>query len=170
MARLIDLGVPEPSNLVGAQSEVNGEVSISSSCLVGEEEQIDPNLGLFSEALTCYPIATQLARYLDLNSLHELSRTCRRFRFNMLQYRSALIEHTLRCSNEKTNPAQKLGHALFASHQIWTAYGRDGVKIGRVTGGQVGTCARDLVGGCRRCGEVVCRVSVMIDRCIVLQH
>jgi hypothetical protein len=26
--------------------------------------------------------------------------------------------------------------------------------------GKVGECARDLVGGCRRCGTVVCRVGL----------
>jgi hypothetical protein len=98
--------------------------------------------------------------HLDLNTLHELSRTCRQFRANLLQHRKLLISQTLRCENETTDPAQRLGNALFASHQVWTAYGRDGVKIGRITSGKVGACARDLVGECKKCGRIVCRVCL----------
>jgi hypothetical protein len=32
------------------------------------------------------------------------------------------------------------------------------MEDGRSYNGKSGHCARDLVGGCRRCGEVVCRV------------
>lgn len=108
--------------------------------------------------LTKRSIASRIATHLDLNSLHELSRTCRQFRANLLQYRDQLIEHSLRCENENANPAVRLGNALNASHHVWAAYGREGVKIGRITSGKVGACARDLVGHCRRCSKVVCRV------------
>ena len=37
---------------------------------------------------------------LDLNTLHDLSRTCRQFRANLLEYRHQLIRHTLHCCHE----------------------------------------------------------------------
>ena len=55
------------------------------------------------------------------------------------------MEQSLRCDNENANPAASLGNALYASLDVWTAYGRDGVKIGRITSGKLGACARDLV-------------------------
>ena len=115
-----------------------------------------------------HSIASQLASYLDLNSLHELSRTCWQFRAHLLQYRMQLIEQSLRCENEDADPAARLGNALFASHKVWTAYGRDGVKLGRITTGKLGACARDLVGACRRCGRIICRVSAAVRLCNVL--
>lgn len=93
-----------------------------------------------------------------MNTLHELSRTCRQFRANLLQYRKLLIEQTLRCENERANPALRLGNALNASVQQWTTYARTGEKIDRISSGKVGACARDMVGECRRCGTMVCRV------------
>ena len=103
-------------------------------------------------------IVSVLASYVDLNTLHELSRTCRQFRANLLQYRKLLIEQTLRCENENANPALRLGNALNNSLEQWRAYGRNGVKVGRISSGKVGACARDLVGACRKCGRTVCRV------------
>jgi hypothetical protein len=67
---------------------------------------------------------------------------------------------TLRCSNEEVSQAKKLGDALNASYATWTIYGREGTNIDRITSGRVGACARDMVGECRRCSTVVCRVSV----------
>lgn len=75
-----------------------------------------------------------------------------------MEYRSLLISQALRCVNENTNPAQRLGNALHASHAVWTAYGQNGVKIGRITSGKVGACARDMVSECRLCGKITCRV------------
>ncbi|KAK3068250.1 hypothetical protein LTR53_014342 [Teratosphaeriaceae sp. CCFEE 6253] len=149
MARLIDLeedGDSDPPDEAsgGSMDDHGGEGS-------------NPNIGLFSASLTCYPIVAQIALYLDLNSLHELSRTCRQFRAHLLQYRKQLIDRSLRCENEEANPAARLGNALHASHQVWKDYGTNGVKIGRITSGKLGACATDLVDACRRCGRVVCR-------------
>ncbi|KAF2767397.1 hypothetical protein EJ03DRAFT_329295 [Teratosphaeria nubilosa] len=126
-----------------------------------QDDRPNPNVGQFSAALGCYPIISQLVRYLDLNSLHDLSRTCRQVRVNLLQHQKLLVSQTLRCDNENANPAERLGAALHASHQVWTAYGRDGTKIGRITSGKIGACAADLVGECRRCGSIVCRNCVI---------
>ncbi|KAF3031503.1 hypothetical protein E8E12_000950 [Didymella heteroderae] len=64
------------------------------------DERPNPNINGFSAALSCYPIVRQLAGQLDLNTLHDLSRTCRQFRANLLEYRDQLIRHTLHCCYE----------------------------------------------------------------------
>ncbi|KAK8190272.1 hypothetical protein IWZ00DRAFT_515834 [Phyllosticta capitalensis] len=111
-----------------------------------DEERSYPNLNTFSAILGCYPIVTQLASLLDLNSLHDLSRTCRQFRANLLQYRNQLVAQSLKCSNDElpTEPRQALN-------------GVDRRPGDRITSGKIGKCARDMVGECRRCGVVVCR-------------
>ncbi|TKA70094.1 hypothetical protein B0A55_08024 [Friedmanniomyces simplex] len=151
MARLLDLG--EEDEEVEPGAEPGGEAAADDD----GDGRTNPNMGRFSAALTCYPIVSQLASYLDLNSLHDLSRTCRQFRAHLLQYRAQLIEQSLTCANENSRPAARLGHALHASHQIWRAYGTNGVKVGRITSGKLGACARDLVGPCRRCSKIICR-------------
>lgn len=107
-------------------------------------------------------VISTIASYVDTTTLHELSRTCRQFRANLLEHRATLIDQTLRCTNENANPALRLGDALQASFQQWTDYARTGEKVGRVSGGKVGACARDMVGACRKCGVVVCRVSAFL--------
>ncbi|KAK5108336.1 hypothetical protein LTR62_008432 [Meristemomyces frigidus] len=144
MARIIDLETDEDSE-PRANIKVGGEAIPNDTNADSQAGKPGINVGLFSAALTCYPIVTQLARSLDLNSLHELSRTCRQFRAHLLQYRPQLIEHSLRCENEGADPAARLGNALYASFDLWTTHGRDGVKIGRVGGGKLGACARDLI-------------------------
>lgn len=99
-----------------------------------------------------------LASYMDLTTLSDLSQTCRQVRANLMQYRSLLITKSLRCENEDTSPAARLGNALHASHAVWTAYGQTGLKVGRITSGKVGACARDMVADCRKCGRIICRV------------
>ncbi|KAH9878275.1 hypothetical protein J1614_003492 [Plenodomus biglobosus] len=103
-------------------------------------ERANPNVNGFSAALSCYPIVRQLASQLDLNTLHDLSRTCRQFRANLLDFRSQLVKHTLHCGNE--------GSSSSASPR-------------QLTSGRVGQCARDMVGDCQRCGTVVCRNCTM---------
>ncbi|KAK7185873.1 uncharacterized protein CC84DRAFT_1222411 [Paraphaeosphaeria sporulosa] len=100
----------------------------------------NPNVNGFSAALSCYPIARQLARQLDLNSLHDLSRTCRQFRANLLEYRDQLIRHTLHCDFDVEDEAipRPTGSRL-------------------LTSGRVARCARDMVAECQRCAAVVCR-------------
>ena len=138
-------------------------------CLRGSEpgsleanDRPNPNYTLpLSATLSCYPIVTLLACYLDLNTLNNLSCTCRQFRANLLQFRKLLIEHTLRCENEKADPALRLGNGLNASLTQWRTYARTGENIGRISSGKVGACARDLVGSCRRCSRIVCRNCVI---------
>jgi hypothetical protein len=91
-------------------------------------------------------IVRQLAGQLDLNSLHDLSRSCRQFRANLLEYRHQLVRHTLHCVNEDGDgAARSMAKSPF-----------------QLTSGKVGRCARDMVGECQRCAAVVCRVCMVV--------
>ncbi|KAL8946815.1 MAG: hypothetical protein Q9222_006840 [Ikaeria aurantiellina] len=129
-------GVQKSAAIVHKSAIGNGELG-------GEVPRPNPNLNNFSVALGCYPIVTQLTQYLDLNTLHALSRTCRQFRANLLQYRTRLVQQTLRCENESPATLQ------------WS----NDYPIRRrpLVSGRVSPCARDLVSDCRRCGRVICR-------------
>jgi hypothetical protein len=106
-----------------------------------------------------------LAVLLDLNSLHNLSRTCRQFRSTLLLYRDQLVTRTLRCENEDEVVPLEVRAELAARYreprQAWILAGGDSPygPNGRLTSGKVGKCARDMVAECKRCGTVVCRVS-----------
>jgi hypothetical protein len=100
---------------------------------------------------TC-SIVSQLGRQIDLNTLHDLSRTCRQFRANLLEYRNQLIRHTLHCESEEADLGARLGTRLLEA-QVSFRSSR------QLTSGRMGKCARDMVGECQRCGSVVCRVS-----------
>jgi hypothetical protein len=102
-----------------------------------------------------HSIVSQLACMLDLNTLHDLSRTCRQFRANLFQYRTMLKTLTLCCENESPNPPDTLdgGQGLTAA-QLYSQPKRSG----RFTSGKIGPCARDMVGECRKCSKIVCRV------------
>ncbi|KAJ4349422.1 uncharacterized protein N0V89_008037 [Didymosphaeria variabile] len=115
-----------------------------------DDSRPNPNINGFSAALSCYPIVSQLARQLDLNTLHSLSRTCRQFRANLLEYRDQLIRHTLHCVYEDDGPGPRLGSRLLeARANFYTSR--------QLTSGRVGKCARDMVAECQRCSTVVCR-------------
>ncbi|KAG9771408.1 hypothetical protein KCU77_g11547, partial [Aureobasidium melanogenum] len=127
-----------------------------------EDDREHPNLNALSAVLGNYPIISEIARHLDLNSLHDLSRTCRQFRANLLQHRRQLILQTLRCVSDTPDPAWKSESVLREeADELWNTHGPDGIRIPRLTSGRVGTCARDMVGECRRCGTVVCRNCTM---------
>lgn len=111
-------------------------------------------------ALSIHRVVSLLAQSLDLNSLHDLSRTCRQVRANLLQYRRQLISQTLRCENEDVEPGPRLANSLRDLHQNWNTSGPNGVHATKITSGKIGTCARDMVGECRRCSKIVCRVCI----------
>lgn len=141
------------------------------------DDRPNPNVNSFSAILSCYPyvgrasstlahvtqltphhsIVSQLASLLDLNSLHDLSRTCRQFRANLLEYRNQLITQSLRCSNEHVSPGPRDSQGTWEMKRAWT-HGGVIASDSRLTSGKIGQCARDMVGECRRCGTVVCRV------------
>lgn len=107
-----------------------------------------------TEALGCYPVIKAIASQIDLNTLDALSRTCRQVRENLLQFRSQLLQSTLHCSNEDLLPDPEHTFRYRARAADWYF-----VEVGRGSNstGKAGECARDLVGGCRRCKKVVCR-------------
>lgn len=94
---------------------------------------------------------SQLARQLDLNDLHSLSRACRQFRANLLEYRDQLVRHTLHCAFDADDLGSRLGARLLEAQANFIA-GRT------LTSGRVAKCARDMVAECQRCATTVCRV------------
>lgn len=84
---------------------------------------------------------------LDLNSLDALARTSRRIHDSLIQYRKTLMAATLRCCNEEAPVDPTARH--------WSFHFRPASTTGRA-----GSCARDMVKECRRCGHVVCRVRL----------
>ncbi|CAM1500643.1 Fc.00g098050.m01.CDS01 [Cosmosporella sp. VM-42] len=105
-----------------------------------------------TDAMQCYPIVIAIATEIDLNTLDALSRTCRRIHHGLLSYRNILLSSTLRCCNEAVpvDPSETFRYRARAGNWFY-------MEDGRSYNGKSGDCARDMVGGCRRCGEVICR-------------
>ena len=121
----------------------------------------NPNVNTFSAALGCYPIAKELARSIDLNTLHALSRTCRQFRMNLLQFRHQLIKETVRCDYEQAQPLSGYLEGKLSSTIILDVLHLlvdDREEARRLTSGKIGQCARDMVLDCKKCSRIVCRV------------
>ncbi|KAL0476194.1 hypothetical protein QR685DRAFT_514726 [Neurospora intermedia] len=114
----------------------------------------NPNQNSMTLALGCYPIVMSLAASIDLNTLDNLSRTCRQIRGNLLQYRKMLLVSTLHCSNEDL-PIDPDAVLRYRARTVNWFYMQELGRSNKPC--KVGQCARDLVGGCRRCGTVVCR-------------
>lgn len=94
---------------------------------------------------------------IDLNTLDSLARTSFLIHDGLLQNRNALMASTLRCANEHVpvDRDETLRYRARAGNWYY-------MEDGRGYNGKSGHCARDLVGQCRRCGEVVCRVCFKI--------
>lgn len=141
----------------------------------------NPNRNAFSAALSCYPygpttqtplntrltrfrfsIVKEIARAVDLNTLDALSRTCRQFHANLAPFRHQLVRETLRCENEYIETVAEMldGRAVLPSSvkSVLRLLSQGTSEPGRMTRGKVSKCARDMVGECRRCNKVVCRV------------
>ncbi|KAJ5662377.1 uncharacterized protein N7477_009993 [Penicillium maclennaniae] len=125
------------------------------------EELDNPNRNAFSAALSCYPIVKEIARGVDLNTLHALSRTCRQFHANLAPFRHQLVRETLRCENEYIETVAEMldGRAVIPNSvkSVLRLLSQGNGEPGRMTRGKVSKCARDMVGECRRCNKVVCR-------------
>ncbi|KAL9088022.1 MAG: hypothetical protein Q9165_006363 [Trypethelium subeluteriae] len=146
------------ANLVGLPFVIHRAASSVPFDLGGRGGAGQPPTGLPDWLAVGVPftLASQLASHLDLNTLHNLSLTCRQFRANLLQFRSQLVKQTLHCANEDVQIGSRLAERLRESHQTWQTG-----QVGRITSGKVGHCARDMVGECRKCGKVVCRNCIM---------
>ncbi|KAI1439093.1 hypothetical protein GGR50DRAFT_354 [Xylaria sp. CBS 124048] len=107
------------------------------------------NRNRMTEALGCYPVITVIVSWLDLNSLDNLSRTCRQIRETLLLYRVSLVMRTLRCYKEQPPLAPEDNELNWHYMTINENYRRRG------------SCARDLVAECRRCTRPVCRNCVI---------
>ncbi|KAI1389538.1 uncharacterized protein F4822DRAFT_398758 [Hypoxylon trugodes] len=140
-------GAVAPTNGDGGQSQ-----SVTTT-IEREPENLNEHNGM-AEALGCYPIVMAIASSIDLNTLDNLSRTCRQVHIALLQYRSTLIAHTLHCVNEDVpiDPEDTFRYRARAGNWYYMEDGRSGDYNGKS-----GSCARDMVAECRRCGTVVCR-------------
>lgn len=131
------------------------------SAAAPNDEQENPNVNSFSAALSCYPIVKEIARSVDLNTLHALSMTCRQFRANLMPFRQQLIKQTLRCENEYIETLSDLlgDRAAIPDSvkHVLRLMSQNTGSPGRLTSGKIGKCARDMVAECRRCSRVVCR-------------
>lgn len=58
------------------------------------------------------------------------------------------------------DPEHTFRYRARAADWYFIESGREAPNAGT---GKVGDCARDMVGGCRRCGRIVCRVSSASD-------
>ncbi|KAL5612266.1 uncharacterized protein BROUX77_002422 [Berkeleyomyces rouxiae] len=94
-------------------------------------------------AFACYPIVIGIASHIDLNTLDNLSRSCRHIHDALYQFHNALMRSTLRCFRE----------SLRLDGDIDQDNAPNGFKVN--------FCARDMVSECRRCGSVVCRNCVI---------
>ncbi|KAB5554545.1 hypothetical protein GE09DRAFT_131951 [Coniochaeta sp. 2T2.1] len=95
-----------------------------------------------------------IAACIDLNTLDNLSRTCRAIHQGLLQYRKMLLVSTLHCCNEDL-PVDEENTLRYRARAGNWFYMQDISRTNYT--GKSGECARDLVSECRRCGTVVCR-------------
>ncbi|KAI0911269.1 hypothetical protein F4823DRAFT_314365 [Ustulina deusta] len=109
----------------------------------------NPNRNRMTEALGCYPIVIAIVSWLDLNTLDNLSRTCRQIRENLLQYRGPLVTHTMHCYKEQRPLEPEDNEMNWYYMTINESYRRKG------------SCARDMVSECRRCARPVCRNCII---------
>ncbi|KAI1273740.1 hypothetical protein F5Y07DRAFT_375474 [Xylaria sp. FL0933] len=109
----------------------------------------NPNRNRMTEALGCYPIVIAIVSWLDLNTLDNLSRTCRQIRENLLQYRVPLVTHTMHCYKERPPLEPEDNEMNWYYMSINESYRRKG------------SCARDMVSECRRCSRPVCRNCII---------
>ncbi|KAJ3498990.1 hypothetical protein NLG97_g691 [Lecanicillium saksenae] len=56
-----------------------------------------------TRAFQCYPIVVGIISHIDLTTLDSLARTSRLIHYGLVQYSSALVASTLRCSNESSS-------------------------------------------------------------------
>ena len=99
-------------------------------------------------------IVVAIASSIDLNTLDALARSSRSIHDSLIQYRTILLTSTLHCSNE-TLPVHREELLRYRARASNWHYMEDS----RSYNGKSGKCARDMVDECRKCREVICRVS-----------
>ncbi|KAL3491643.1 hypothetical protein BJX62DRAFT_237073 [Aspergillus germanicus] len=148
-------------NSVPNSEEISAEESSETPDTSDEDEPHIANRNGFSSALSCYPIAKELARSIDLNTLHALSGTCRQIYANLAPYRRQLAKQTLRCENEYIETLSDMLHSGSAIpdsvKSVIRLLNRGAMSSGQLTSGKVSKCARDMVAECRGCSRVICR-------------
>ena len=98
-------------------------------------------------------IVLSVVSSIDLNTLDSLARTSFYIHNGLIQYRRTLLQSTLHCANEDVpvDGDETLRYRARATNWFY-------MDDSRSYNGKSGHCARDLVGECRRCGDIVCRV------------
>ncbi|KAI0855231.1 hypothetical protein F4860DRAFT_507617 [Xylaria cubensis] len=139
------LAVANASTHARDSSAVNGDQEPAAD----QEMRENPNRNRMTEALGCYPIVSAIVSWLDLNTLDNLSRTCRQIRENLLQYRRPLVTRTLHCYKEQPPLEPEDNEMNWYYMTVNESYKRKG------------SCARDMVAECRRCARPVCRNCVI---------
>ncbi|WEW60436.1 hypothetical protein PRK78_005922 [Emydomyces testavorans] len=114
-------GTKEPEPLPADHAAENGAANGNTEALrISDEETLDPIFLRFCTALGCYPVVKQLARCVDLNTLHALSRTCHQFREILLASRYQLMQETLRCRHDSVDEEE--GHNKNARNDTLRAF------------------------------------------------
>ncbi|KAJ6780597.1 hypothetical protein PWT90_07124 [Aphanocladium album] len=127
------------------------------ACPTAAESMTPTVCNAVTRAFQCYPIVVGVVSHIDLTTLDSLARASRLIHYGLVQYRSALIASTLRCSNENVpfdteeTLRYRAARANFGGDTYMDAsrYAADA--------GKASLCARDMVGECRRCAAVICR-------------
>lgn len=132
-----------------AHARSGASVGDNGSSTIDQDVRENLNRNRMTEALGCYPIVVAIVSWLDLNTLDNLSRTCRQVRENLLQYHKPLITRTLHCYKEQPPLEPEDNEMTWYHMSINEGYKRKG------------SCARDMVGECRRCARPVCRNCVI---------
>ena len=66
----------------------------------------------FLSAHCHYSVVSQIACYLDRNSLHHLAQTCRQFYATLVPHRSQLVKRTLKCINDDLDVSNRLADGM----------------------------------------------------------
>ncbi|KAB8079257.1 hypothetical protein BDV29DRAFT_165181 [Aspergillus leporis] len=161
LAKLMVVRPPQPSRTSQLPTDHDPSTDPTRDDRSVHLEEQNLNRNAFSAALGCYPVVKEIARSVDLNTLHALSRTCRQFHANLAPYRHQLVKQTLRCENEYIETLSDLlrnGTPIPDSvKSVIRLLSQEARSSGRLTAGKVAKCARDMVAECRKCSKVVCR-------------
>lgn len=138
---------------VVTQPWVNGMASGKSADTANSPKREPKRIwNAITEAFSCWPIALAIAQQIDLNTLDAVARTSYHIHEGLLQYRTSLLAGTLRCSQElvPVEPGESIRFRARAGNWFY-------MEDGRNYNGKSGDCARDMVGPCRKCGDILCR-------------